>query len=212
MENQNQPFFFIVTLIVYVHFSLDKFVTCGSVVKLTHVESGGKYYLHSENKNLGGGSGQQIVTLIPEKSGTSTSWWIREAHDDDYCVTTSPIKCGSTIRLTHLDTMHNLYTHAHTSPLSRQQEITAFGNDGTGDAMDDWIVQCSSGNYWKRDAKIRLLHIGTQRYLGGSSQVQFNQQNCGGGCPIMNHLEAFGRQTFDAFSEFKAELGVYLFK
>jgi hypothetical protein len=51
-----------------------------------------------------------------------------------------------------------------------------------------------------------------KKYLGGSSQVQLNQQNCGGGCPIMNHLEAFGRQRADAFSEFKAELGVYLFK
>ena len=139
-------------------------------------------------------------------------WWIREAHDDEYCVTASTsIKCGSKICLTHLDTMRNLHTHAHTSPLSRQQEISAFGNDGNGDAMDDLIVECSTGN-WKRDTPIRLLHVGTQKYLGGSSQVQFNQQNCGGGCPIMNHLEAFGRQRADAFSEFKAELGVYLFK
>ena len=202
--------FLVVSFFVCVSFA-DKFVTCGSAVKLTHVESGGKYYLHSENKNLGGGSGQQIVTLIPEKSTTSTLWWIREAHDDEYCITTSSIKCGSKIRLTHLDTMRNLHTHAHTSPLSRQQEISAFGNDGNGDAMDDWIVECSTGN-WKRDTNIRLLHVGTQKYLGGSSQVQFNQQNCGGGCPIMNHLEAFGRQRADAFSEFKAELGVYLFK
>lgn len=197
---------------VYVRVTIiDKFVTCGSVVKLTHVESGGKYYLHSENKNLGGGSGQQIVTWVPEKSGTSTLWWIREAHEDDYCVTARPIPCGSKIRLTHLDTMRNLHSHAHQSPLSRQQEISAFGEDGNGDAMDDWIVECKTTN-WKRDSNVRLLHVGTQKYLGGSSQVQFNQQNCGGGCPIMNHLEAFGRQRADEFSDFKAELGVYLFK
>lgn len=189
---------------------LDKFVTCGSVVKLTHVESGGKYYLHSENKNLGGGSGQQIVTWVAEKSGTSTLWWIREANEDDYCVTASPIKCGSKIRLTHLDTMRNLHSHAHQSPLSRQQEISAFGNDGDGDAMDDWILECTT-QHWKRDSNVRLLHVGTQKYLGGSSQVQFNQQNCGNGCPIMNHLEAFGRQRSDEFCEFKVELGVYLF-
>jgi dolichyl-phosphate-mannose--protein O-mannosyl transferase len=206
----------VVVLVAVVVFVIEKFVTCGSVVKLTHVESGSKFYLHSEDKNLGGGSGQQIVTWRPEKATTSTLWWIREGHDDDYCETAKPLSCGLKVRLTHLDTMRNLHTHAHQSPLSKQQEISCFGNDGNGDASDDWIVECSSsggvGEFWKRNQKVRLLHVATQKYLGGSSQVQFTPQNCGSGCPIMNHLEAFGRQRADDYSEFKVEMGVYLSK
>lgn len=195
------------------HYLLDadaeKFVTCGSVVKLTHSESG--HLLNSEAKNLGGGSGQQVVTWIEDKSETSSLWWIREAHDDDYCTPGHPMKCNSKIRLTHLDTMRNLHTHHHLSPLSRQQEISCFGNDGDGDSSDDWIVECSS-QYWKRHEKVRLKHVATDKYLGGSSTVKFNAQNCGGACPIMNHLEAFGRQRADPYSEVQVQYGIHISK
>jgi hypothetical protein len=43
------------------------------------------------------------------------------------------IKCGSTIRLTHYATKKNLHTHLHVAPMSGQQEVSAFGNDGEGD-------------------------------------------------------------------------------
>jgi hypothetical protein len=84
--------------------------------------------------------------------------------------------------------------------------------------MDDWIVECSKSSssggadFWKRQEKVRLRHAGTDKYLGGSSQVQFNAQNCGNACPIMNHLEAFARQRADDYTEFKVELGVHLSK
>lgn len=154
-------------------------MTCGSVVKLQHIESGA--YLHSEEKNLGGGSGQQIVTWIPEIGGADNLWWFREGNDDAYCVAGHPIVCGSKIRLTHLDTMRNLHTHNVQSPLSRQQEVSCFGQgDGNGDTGDDWIVECSTGN-WKRGESVRLKHVDTGKYLGGSSTVKFTQQNCGHG-------------------------------
>lgn len=188
-----------------------KAVTCGSAIKLTHVESGNKHYLSSENKNLGSGSGQQIVTWVPQKSQSSALWWLQAGNDDPICAPGEPIACGSTIRLTHLETKRNLHTHGIPSPLSRQQEITGFGEDGKGDTGDDWVVQCKT-KYWMRDSSVRILHTDTNRYLAGSANVKFTQQNCGHGCPILNHLEAFGRKQIDDYSLLKVEMGVMLSK
>ncbi|KAI2502624.1 protein O-mannosyltransferase [Fragilaria crotonensis] len=90
-------------------------VTCGSAIKLTHTEAGGHHYLSSEDKNLGSGSGQQIVTWVPasQKSSISTLWWLRESNDaDKTCQPGTAIRCGETIRLTHLETKRNLHSHA----------------------------------------------------------------------------------------------------
>lgn len=181
-------------------------------MKLTHVESGGNHYLSSENKNLGSGSGQQIVTWIPNKSATSALWWIQESNDADSCLAGDLIPCGSKIRLTHLDTKRNLHSHGVPSPLSRQQEVTGFGEDGKGDTGDDWIVECPAGKHWMRDTNVRIFHVDTEKYLSGSANVKFTQQNCGHGCPILNHLEAFGRKQKDNYSYLKVEMGVLLSK
>ena len=44
-----------------------------------------------------------------------------------------PIKCGQSIRLTHLQTSRNLHSHHFQSPLSHNLEVSAFGEDGEGD-------------------------------------------------------------------------------
>jgi dolichyl-phosphate-mannose--protein O-mannosyl transferase len=191
----------------------EKPVTCGSAVKLAHIESGSKNYLASENKSLGSGSGQQIVTWSPQKNEPASLWWLREAHnsDDGICPPGTPIRCGTTIRLTHLETKRNLHTHGIPSPLSRQQEVSAYGNEGEGDTGDDWVVECTT-QYWQRGAKVRLRHVDTQKYLAGSASVKYTAQNCGQGCPIMNHLETFGRKQKDDYSYVKVDMGVLLSK
>jgi len=45
----------------------------------------------------------------------------------------SPVKCGSVIRLTHLNTNRNLHSHHFQSPLSHNLEVSAFGDTGEGD-------------------------------------------------------------------------------
>eukprot|EP00548_Thalassiothrix_antarctica_P002297 CAMPEP_0194139468 /NCGR_PEP_ID=MMETSP0152-20130528/9098_1 /TAXON_ID=1049557 /ORGANISM="Thalassiothrix antarctica, Strain L6-D1" /LENGTH=210 /DNA_ID=CAMNT_0038837311 /DNA_START=18 /DNA_END=650 /DNA_ORIENTATION=- len=191
----------------------DKPVTCGSVVKLTHIESGSKNYLFSENKNLGSGSGQQIVTWNSDRTSSGTLWRLRGENDlPEECDPGEPIKCGSKIRFTHLETKRNLHTHGIQSPISRQQEISGYGNDGNGDAGDDWTVECHAGKLWMRDQPVRFINASTGRYLGGSASVKFTQQNCGHGCPILNHLEAFGRKQKDDFSKIKVEMGILLNK
>lgn len=141
----------------------DGLVTCGSAIKIESADVG--YYLNSEEKNLGTGSGQQIVTFVNDASTGNTLWWVRPAHtgsDMEYspdasCKLAEPIKCGSMIRLTHIDTMRNLHSHEVKSPLSQQQEVSAYGQgDGKGDAGDDWIVECK-GKYWTRETVFRLV-------------------------------------------------------
>ena len=176
--------------------------------------------------NMGGGSGQQIVTWVKNDPSTTKSLWqVRPKHHNeenreyptedttDTCTKTAePVKCGSIIRLTHLATFTNLHSHGVQSPLSRQQEVTSYGQgDGKGDNGDNWIVECGSTN-WQRGKSVRLKHIDTQAYLGGTTQASFNQNNCGHGCPIMHHLEAFGRKSKDDLSVLQADHGVYLSK
>lgn len=69
------------------------------------------------------------------------------------------MKCGSEIMLTHINTMKNLHSHnfrfvqpissftnkSSRAPLSKNQEVSAFGNDGQGDDMDIWTVVCNYG-------------------------------------------------------------------
>jgi dolichyl-phosphate-mannose--protein O-mannosyl transferase len=174
-----------------------------------------------------GGSGQQIVTWIKDDpSNTGALWQVRPKHhgeqDREYplpdeatgtCTQTAePVKCGSIIRLTHLRTKTNLHSHGVKSPLSKQQEVTGYGQgDGKGDAGDNWMVECTA-DVWKRSTFVRLKHVDTGAYLGGTTQATFNQNNCGHGCPILNHLEAFGRKNKDELSVVEADIGIYMHK
>jgi dolichyl-phosphate-mannose--protein O-mannosyl transferase len=172
------------------------------VVKLSHYESNAslkeQHYLSSEDKKLGGGSGQQVVTAVADNSSTNGLWWIRGPNDPELrgeeasaCTegVAQTIKCGSIIRLTHMTSMKNLHSHDVRSPLSRQNEVSGFGaGDGKGDNGDDWQLECAT-THWKREGMMKLIHVDSGKYLGASSTVKFTQQNCGHSCPIMNHLE-----------------------
>jgi dolichyl-phosphate-mannose--protein O-mannosyl transferase len=120
---------------------------------MTHVDTGGKFYLHSATMQMGSGSGQQVVTMIEDRSSVGALWLVREGHDEPMCKPAEPIPCGGRIRLTHLETSVNLHSHLVQSPLSRQQEVSGFGSDGEGDSGDSWIVVCTNKNdkYWKRN-------------------------------------------------------------
>jgi len=208
----------------------DDSITCGSVVKLTHVESSSAsranevFLLNSEGKSLGSGSGQQIITVVGgQPTSLNMMWWVRGPNDPEFrekqsakpaCQdgTAMPIKCGEIIRLTHLETQVNLHSHEVKSPLSRQQEVSGFGQgDGNGDNGDDWKVVCSTNSgYWRREAKVHLQHVETGKYLGASSTVKFNHQNCGHNCPILNHLESFSRASQDKYGQWFVESGVHI--
>lgn len=196
----------------------EEYVTCGSAIKLSHFQSR-EYVLNSVGMNLGSGSGQQIVTATTESSDTDTFWWIRSPNDPDHrgssssaCTegTAQTIPCGSIVRLTHLNSKKNLHSHNVRSPLSKQQEVSAFGDgDLFGDNGDDWKVVCST-EFWMREEVVHLQHVDSGKYLGASSTVKFTHQNCGRNCPILNHLEVFGRGAKDAYGQWFVEEGVVL--
>jgi dolichyl-phosphate-mannose--protein O-mannosyl transferase len=132
---------------------------------------------------------------------------------DASCQLAEPIKCGTVIRLTHTDTKRNLHSHGVESVLSRQQEVSCFGSgDGKGDGGDDWKVECANPNakYWKRNSSVRMKHIDTGKYLGTYRKLEFNHETCGHNCPIMNHLEAFGRASVDSYTLLTVEQGIHL--
>jgi dolichyl-phosphate-mannose--protein O-mannosyl transferase len=212
-------------------------VTCGSVLKVQHAESG--YFLNSEAKQLNTGSGQQLVTFVADAETHHTLWWIRPAHhtiagveyptdtkqnastaaaatSTNACQLAQPVPCGTLIRFTHVSTGRNLHSHGVESVLSKQQEVTAYGvGDTKGDGGDDWKVECvtTGSAVWRVGATVRLQHKDTGAYLGTSKNLEFNRETCGSQCPIMNHLEAFSRKAADGYGLLKASpQGVYLSK
>ena len=45
----------------------------------------------------------------------------------------APVKCGGALRLQHLSTKLFLHSHHFSSPLSGNQEVSAFGDGSDGD-------------------------------------------------------------------------------
>ena len=197
-------------------------ITCGSAIKIQAQENG--YYLSSEEKQMGGGSGQQIITFQNNPSTQDTMWLVRPANhgkEDELefpegitsCELAKPIPCNTVIRLTHMSTSRNLHSHEKHSPMSKQQEVTGYGQgDGKGDGGDDWIVRCVAprAKYWNREEPFHLFHRDTSKFLGTSKTLEFNQKTCGSNCPIMGHLEAFGRGTNDKHTIFTVKQGVHI--
>jgi dolichyl-phosphate-mannose--protein O-mannosyl transferase len=199
------------------------YITCGSAIKIQQRET--EYYLNSEEKQLGNGSGQQIVTFTNDAATHNTLWNIRPANhmeegqeypwDIATCQLAEPVLCNSWIRLTHVSTNRNLHSHDVESVLSRQQEISAYGTgDRKGDAGDNWMVHCTKAGqkYWQRNIPMRLQHVDTSKFLGTAKNVEFNTETCGHSCPLMGHLEAFGRVGTDSHTILTTEQGIYLSK
>ena len=122
--------------------------------------------LHSIEAKFNAGSGQRIVSFTSEKAHHDSLFLIREAHDTPQCIAGEAIKCGDTIRMTHLFSNNNLHTHRVRSLLmgkhdGQSQEVTVFGHNGEGDGGDNWIVHCD-GEQWIRGEKVKFMHVGKQ--------------------------------------------------
>ncbi|XP_010079205.1 PREDICTED: stromal cell-derived factor 2-like protein 1 [Pterocles gutturalis] len=146
------------------------------------------------------GSGQQSVTGV-EASDDANSYWRIRGKSDGSCQRGTPVKCGQAIRLTHVNTGKNLHTHHFPSPLSNNQEVSAFGDDGEGDDLDIWIVQCS-GTYWEREDAVRFKHVGTEVFLSITGEQY--------GHPIRGQREVHGMPTANHHNYWKAMEGVFV--
>jgi len=174
-------------------------VTCGSVVKL--VNHNHKVRLHSHDVKYGSGSGQQSVTGVTLSEDVNSHWTIKGPEEYDFCKRGEPVTCGQTVRMEHLTTMRNLHSHHFSSPLTNQQEVSAFGEGGVGDTGDVWKVVCD-GDYWQRDQTVMFRHSDTGMYLAASGQTF--------GRPINGQMEIIGSNKQDGASKWRTQEGVYV--
>ncbi|KAG1138326.1 hypothetical protein G6F37_005192 [Rhizopus arrhizus] len=169
-------------------------VTCGSIIKLANNVNG--YKLHSHSVTYGSGSGQQSVTGFPHASDAN-SLWVVEAASGHVCRRGEAVRCGSLIRLKHTNTKAYLHSHLHPSPLSKQQEVSCYDGQDSG---DDWQVQCTKGD-WLREQPVQLIHKDTSAYLTGSEQYQFGQ-------PIPGQLEIAAYKSASKHAYWVAQITV----
>ena len=108
------------------------------------------------------------------------------------------MKCGDLIRLEHLETFKNLHSHQVQSPISRRNEVSAFGDEGEGDVSDNWKLECidastglltASGEPVFGSTQVQLRHEKTNGLLTCERVVEFTEANCPR-CPINGQLEA----------------------
>jgi dolichyl-phosphate-mannose--protein O-mannosyl transferase len=185
-------------------------ITCGSVVKLIHSDSG--YHLHSHPIAWGSGSGQQSVTATQDKNSAGSLWVVKESTTQPIsCEIGQPIQCNSPIRLEHAQTGKNLHSHLFRAALSGNQEVSAFGEIGSGDTGDNWIIRCDSNSekFWRRNQVVHFEHTDTRKFLYATANAKFNHQNCGQGCPIMGQLEMSAAQYRSQATKFRTGQGVY---
>mmetsp|Transcript_12203 Transcript_12203/g.18433 ORF Transcript_12203/g.18433 Transcript_12203/m.18433 type:complete len:227 (+) Transcript_12203:36-716(+) len=198
------------TLMSHVAADSDEIVTCGSTIKLIHAET--KHHLHSHGIAYGSGSGQQSVTCHGSTDDQGSMWILKEASTAPaVCEAGKEIKCGDHIRLQHLSTGKNLHSHLFKSPLTNNQEVSGFGENGEGDTGDNWEVICKPGSqWWIRGETVQFKHVDTGKYLYSSESGKFSVRNCGQNCPIMGQLEvcAFSRQG-DPKTRWKTGQGIY---
>eukprot|EP00835_Amoeboradix_gromovi_P005360 NODE_496_length_7738_cov_0.394031.p2 type:complete len:214 gc:universal NODE_496_length_7738_cov_0.394031:331-972(+) len=172
-------------------------VTFGSLIKLVHYKS--DYRLNSIAVNYASGSGQQVVTSVPTAKDTNSYWMVRNGFSEEQQELGTVVRCNNIIRLQHVNTQKHLHSHYHSSPVSKQQEVSAFGEENLD---DNWKVICSKGNFWIRDEPVQLLHIGTDKYLSSSEEHSF-------GNPIQGQLEIYASLNDDE-SKWKASEGMYV--
>ncbi|XP_010875236.1 stromal cell-derived factor 2-like protein 1 [Esox lucius] len=174
------------------------YVTCGSLVKLLNTRHNVR--LHSHDVKYGSGSGQQSVTGV-ESADDANSYWRIRGKPNGTCQRGAPIQCGQAIRITHMTTGRNLHTHHFSSPLSNNQEVSAFGENGEGDDLDVWKVQCD-GSVWERDEVVRFKHVGTSAFLSVTGEQY--------GHPIRGQREVHGMTTASQHNYWKAMEGVFI--
>jgi len=166
------------------------------MVKLKHDKTGVR--LHSHEVTYGSGSGQQSVTGFPNIDDPNSYWIIKEAFKKPLCTQGDLIKNGGIIRLQHHTTKKFLHSHLHQSPLTKQQEVSAF----TGDQGDNWkVIPVSGSDYWKRGEKVRIQHVDTNSFLQSNTNKFKN--------PIPGQQEVCCIKGPDEWTTWTAEEGYY---
>jgi hypothetical protein len=134
-------------------------------MRLRHVATGALLKSLNHSYQHPGSSGQQMVVASALKN-LDTLWIIKGSHESgDRYPAGEAVKHNDIIRLEHVATHKNLHSHNHPSPLTAQQEVTAYGEAGHGDSKDNWIADLDLAGPWRLDGQVRLAHQQTQKVL-----------------------------------------------
>ena len=125
----------------------------GDTITLRHVNTG--KYLHSHKSKYPNGSRQQQVTCF---GGVPSGWLVCGQHGNILQVPGVPLTTGTVFRLQHVKTKRNLHSHNIKSAVSKQQEVSCFGEWGLGDTNCNWRLGFSGG-------LIKLIHVNTGKSL-----------------------------------------------
>ena len=147
----------------------------------------------------GSGSQQQSVTAHPAADDTNSLWTVKAGFGYPACKHGDVIKSGDVIRLQHVNTKKYLHSHLHRSPLSQNQEVSAYGSSDQSDSGDNWIVEGAAK--WLRGAKLRLKHKDTGAYLHSHRKAYQN--------PIPGQLEVCGVPSKNSQNFWHSEEGIY---
>ena len=113
----------------------------GDVIRLRHVNTG--HALHSHNINYPSGSRQQQVTCFGGKDHNDL-WRVCGQHGASLTPGV-PLTAGTVFRLQHVSTKRNLHSHKVTSAVTKQQEVSCFGENGNGDTNCKRRLEFSGG-------------------------------------------------------------------
>jgi hypothetical protein len=136
------------------------------VIVLRHEITGRFLSSDSINYKHPNTSGQQLV--IARVEGDSSDHWVVKGPygtPEEYRQGSS-VRNGDIVRLEHENTSRNLHSHpGYPSPVTHQQEVTAYQVGQIGDASDNWRVQLDSGKCWRKGVRVQLIHQATGRPL-----------------------------------------------
>lgn len=139
-----------------------RYIKYGVPLKFRHVLTGNA--LHSHKINYCGGSKQQEVTCYDSRD--ENDWWIvKGPHGDSRYNDQIGAKVlnFSVIRLEHLLTGKNLHSeNDFQSPSSHQVETSCFGENGIGNAKDNWrleIVNAPNEAPWRFEHRFILINV-----------------------------------------------------
>jgi len=144
--------------------------TYGATVKLSHLLTTATLHSHLLNYSHPGTSGQQQVTAYAGYDDNDL-WRVKgpDGQPSTYKAG-QPVQHGDTIRLEHVLTARNLHSHAGIpSPITRQQEVTGYGQSGVGDGNDNWRIEIDGGGSWDDGKRVRLIHVLTNAALHSHS-------------------------------------------
>ncbi|KAH9490335.1 hypothetical protein Btru_034988 [Bulinus truncatus] len=144
--------------------SMPQHIAFGSEITLKQRRTGGAYlhsHFHLYPEELP--PKQQQVTTYSHKDDNNR-WKIKPA--DREIGPNEPlvyVQSGDLVRLEHVLTRRNLHSHKEPAPLSRHHyQVSGYGQNGTGDANDIWIVDVEGGSQGDKiqtvRSKIRFIH------------------------------------------------------